>query len=93
MPPYLCAFSKFDIYNGEQAIFWENRWADSLILKYSLPDLYKLAINKKFSVARMVAKHRRNDQNFFKPIDPFDPNANNVFLQILNFNAIMIIWF
>ena len=46
-------------------------------------------MNRKFSMVRMVAKHRRNDQNFFKPIDPFDPNANNVFLQILNFNAIM----
>ena len=60
-----------------------------MALKYSMPDLYKLAIGKKFTVARMLSKHRRNELNFFMPFDPYVPNANNVFLQVLDFNSIM----
>ena len=54
-----------------------------------MPDLYKLAIDKKFTVARLLSKHRRNELNFFMPIDPYASNVNNVLLQVLNFNSIM----
>ena len=54
-----------------------------------MPDLYKLAVGKKFTVARMLSKHRRNYLNFFMPFDPNAPTANNVFHQLLDFNSIM----
>ena len=82
--PIFCAFTKFSVKNGEQAIFWENRWADGIALKYSLLDLYELAIGKKLTVARIFSKHRRNDLSFFMPFDPDIPTTNKIFINRLN---------
>ena len=92
--PIFYAFIKFDIRNGEQAIFWENRWADGLVLKYSMPDLYKLALDKKFIVARMLSKHRRNELNFFRPIDriPMFLMLTMYFFKYLILTLSWIIW-
>ena len=60
-----------------------------MALKYSLPDLYNLAVGKKFTVARVFSKFRRNDLSLFKPFDPNFPLAHKVFHQLLNCNAIL----
>ena len=86
--PIFSAFSSFHINNGESAIFWENKLVDGMALKYSLPDLYDLAVDQKFTVARLFSKFRRNDLNIFKPFDPNSPVAHKIFHQLLNFNAI-----
>ena len=60
-----------------------------MALKYSLLDLYDLAVGKKFTVARVFSKFRRNDMTLFKPFDPNSPIAPKIFHQLLKFNAIL----
>ena len=89
MLPVFCTFSKFSVRNGEHAIFWENRWIDGITLKYSLSNLYDLAVGKKLTVAKVYSKHRRNYLGLFMPFDPNTPLANKIFHQLLEFNAIL----
>ena len=49
----------------------------------------KFEIQKNYKKIRMIPKHKRNELNFFTSVDPCVPNANNVFLQVLDFNSIM----
>ena len=60
-----------------------------MTLKYSLRDLYDLAVGKKFTVVRVFSKFRRNDITLIKPFDPNSPITPKIFHQRLKFNAIL----
>ena len=55
--------------NGQHTIFWKHRWFDNVVLKYALPDLYHISLNKKLSVAKMLLYFRSNSIDLFSSID------------------------
>ena len=87
--PVFCAFASFRVRNGEQTIFWGNRWADGIALKYALPDLYKSAVGKKLTMAKTLFKFRRNVWGLFMDFDLNTPIANKILHQLHEFNIIM----
>ena len=61
--------------NGQHTIFWKNRWFDNITLKYTLPDLYHISLNKKLTVAKMLSYFRTNNVDLFSSIDISSPVA------------------
>ena len=73
--PILSAFFHFQVNNGQNTIVWENRWFDDVALKYTLPDLYHISVNKKLTVAKMLLNFRANHVDLFSIIDISSPVA------------------
>ena len=87
--PVLSAFSCFRVNNGEQTIFWENKWIDGITLKYTLPELCEISVYKKLIVARTLSKFKRNYKDLFNFIDLASPIANKIYQQMHEFMNIL----
>ena len=61
--------------NGQHTIFWENKWFDNITLKYALPNLYHISLNKKLTVAKILSYFRTNYVDLFSSIDISSPDA------------------